>query len=453
MGNNMTSHITTQPNDVLPPTIVCVDDEEPVLRALGRVLGSLEVRIEMFSHPEAALAFLKANSASVIISDMRMPSISGSEFLAEALRLQPNAYRLLMTGYSDHTSTVAAVNDGHIQHYLAKPWENDELINAVKEGLAQHELIEASYRFQGAITQKNAALEREVAVRTRQLRKAMRKLQAECARTKEAYQGALHVLANTLTVNPIADGLFHQNVSALGSLLARRAELSDEQVEQIRLAGLLVHLGLLGIDPGILKKERSRLTVQEKNELSKHPQIAELILAPATHFNDLAQILAHQNEAYNGSGHPHGLIGDIIPIGSRILTIARDFWRVAGDVDAHFPTAYKKARHHLMQGMGIRYDPALVEVFCELSIDDIKRFETNDHAMTAESLEPGMILLEDLYNASGLLLLSKNSILTEESIAKLNDYQQVNDDILLINAELTPECGTTLHHTQVSNGG
>lgn len=449
----MTANITTQPNEVLPDTIVCVDDEEPVLRALRRALSPLDVRIETFNHPQAALAFLKANSASVIISDMRMPSISGSEFLAEAFRLQPNAYRLLMTGYADHSSTVAAVNDGRIQHYLPKPWDNVALINAVRDGLAQHELIESNYRFQGAIKQKNDALEREVAVRTRQLRNAIRRLQAEHARTEEAYQGALNVLANTLSVNPIADGLFHQNVSALSALLARKAGLSDEQIEQVRLAGLLVHLGLLGIDPGILKKERSRLTVQEQNELSKHPQIAELILAPATHFNELAKMLGSQNEAYNGSGHPHGLIGDVIPVGSRILTIARDFWRVANDVDTHFATAYKKARLHLKQGAGIRYDPAIVELFCDLDIDEIKHFETGSQALTTDSLEPGMVLLDDIYNASGLLLLSKNSILTEDSIAKLNDYQQVNDDVLFINAEPTPECGTTLSDAQAGNGG
>lgn len=446
---NTSAAMRTEPDDIFD-TIVCVDDEERVLAALKRALMPLNVRIEVFSHAQAALAFIRANTVSVIVSDMRMPSMSGAEFLSEAFRLQPNAYRILITGYSDLTSTVAAVNDGRIHRYLSKPWHNEMLVDAVMEGLNRHLLVEANYRLQAEAKRKNDELEHEVSVRTRQLRKAIRTLKAQHERSHEAYQGALNVLANALSVNPIADGHFHQNVAVLAELLATKAGLPVEEVEQIRLAGLLVHLGLLGINTDLLKKDRSRLTVQESNELSRHPQIAQTILSPAPHFDELAKIIGSQNEAYNGNGKPFGLMADAIPLGSRILTIARDFWRIADEEEGPFANAYKRARHHLTQGMGIRYDPNLVECFCGIEMADIQRFEVDEQALTTDELEPGMVLLDDVYNVAGLLLLAKGAILTEEAIMKLNDYQAVNEDVLFIQAEVTPECGTTLANTSQS---
>ena len=430
------------------PTIVCVDDEEKVLSVLRRVLTPLNARIKAFSEAARALEYVRANTVSVVISDMRMPSMSGAEFLAETFRLQPNAYRMLITGFSDLPSTVSAVNDGRIQRYLSKPWNNDALLAAVKEGLSYHELIEANYRLQSDIKQKNITLEQEVSLRTKQLRKALRTLQAEHHRSEEAFKGTINVLTNAVSVNPIADGHFHQNVSELAATLALKMELPDDHVERIRLAGQLINLGLLGVDPEILKKSHARLTVQEQNELKKHPQIAELILSPARHFDELAQILGSQNEAFNGAGYPHGLVGDVIPLGSRIVTVARDFWRFAGQSGDDFSLAYKKAVHQLKQGMGIHYDPDIVACLCELDLEEIKRFDEREHALTPNDLEPGMMLLDDLYNAAGLLLLAKDYVLTDEAISKLRDYQEVDGDVLFIRAETTPECGATLNNTE-----
>lgn len=437
----------------LTPTIVCVDDEEKVLSALRRVLLPLNAHVETFSQAANALAFIRANTVNVVISDMRMPAMSGAEFLAETFRLQPNAYRMLITGYSDLTSTVSAVNDGRIQRYLSKPWSNEALLEAVREGLSYSELIEANDRLQNEIRQKNETLEHEVSLRTKQLRKALRTLQAEHRRSEEAFKGTINVLTNVVSVNPIADGQFHQNVSELAATIAKKMELPADQIEHIRLAGQLINLGLLGIDPEILKKSHARLTVQEQTELKKHPQIAELILSPARHFDQLAQILGSQNEAFNGAGHPFGLIGDSIPLGSRIVTIARDFWRIVGQNDLDFGLAYKKALQQLKQGMGIHYDPEIVTCLCELDIDEIKRFDEREHALTPNDLEAGMVLLDDLYNAAGLLLLAKDYVLTDEAIAKLRDYQEVDGDVLFIRAERTPECGTTLNDADQPDGG
>lgn len=437
MNNTATAH----PIEVVQPVIVCVDDEPRMLGALERLLSPLNAEVVTFEHPKDALGYMRSHTVSVILSDMRMPGISGAEFLSQALRLQPDAYRILMTGYTDLSSTVAAINDGHVQRYLSKPWSNEALLGAVKDGMETYRIKAENDCLHRKVRQQKNLLEQQVEYRTKQLRAAIKTLRASNYRNEEAYQGTLRVLFNALSVSPVTDGHYLKNVSYMASFLASKCGLTDSQVQQVRLAGLLVNLGLLGVDPALLHKGRTRfrMTVQEKNELARHPQIAQTILAPATHFDEVAHIIGCQNEWFNGSGRPLGLTADEIPIESRVLTIARDFCKVVYSSELTLAGAVKKGRQQMLQGMNNRYDPELVDVFLELDLDELSHFETKQYGKTVDALEPGMILVNDLYNSAGLLLLPKGSILTKNAIQKLVDYQDGNDEVLQVQAEDTPE--------------
>lgn len=437
---------TARSAQVVQPVIVCVDDEPRMLGALERLLASLNAHVETFEYAEDALSYMRDHTVSVVVSDMRMPNVSGAEFLALANKLQPDAYRILLTGFSDLPSTVAAINDGCVQRYLSKPWSNEALLDAVKTGVEAHHLKAENVRLQLQIKHHNALLERQVELRTRQLRSAISTLKASNLRNEEAYQGTLRVLFNALSVSPVGDGHFLKNVSIMSVFLATKIGLPDAQIQNLRLAGLLVHLGLLGVNPALLRRERMRfrMSVQDKHELARHPQIAQTILAPAAHFDDLAHIIGCQNEWFNGTGQPLGLSGEEIPIESRILTIARDFCQEVCFTELSFASAVKKGRQQLLHGMNNRYDPALVNVFLQMEPEDLAHFEIKPHGKTVEELVPGMILDSDLYNSAGLLLLPQGYIFTEQSIQKLLDYQDGNDDILHVQATETPECGTTL---------
>ena len=112
--------------------LLLLDDEDNVLKALWRLLRR-EYNIACFTQGREALDYMEDNEVHIIVSDMRMPQMSGSEFLEQARVIRPSAYRLLLTGFSDINSTISAINDGGIYSYISKPWDNDNVRLSLKK--------------------------------------------------------------------------------------------------------------------------------------------------------------------------------------------------------------------------------------------------------------------------------------------------------------------------------
>lgn len=118
--------------------ILIVDDEPCVLRALKRLLRSEPYDVYSASNGSEGLAVLSRRQIDLVISDMRMPEMSGTEFLVAARNQQPGALRMVLTGYSDMQSTIKAINDGRIFGYLTKPWEGEQLKELIQTALRHH---------------------------------------------------------------------------------------------------------------------------------------------------------------------------------------------------------------------------------------------------------------------------------------------------------------------------
>jgi response regulator RpfG family c-di-GMP phosphodiesterase len=129
------------------PRILCVDDEPAILEAVRDSLGRVfEVRVA--DNGPDALAALKRerHSYAVVISDMRMPGMSGATVLRESKRIAPLAVRILLTGYSDADSAIKAVNEGQIFRFLSKPCPSDQLQRVCAAAVGQHRLLSAERR-------------------------------------------------------------------------------------------------------------------------------------------------------------------------------------------------------------------------------------------------------------------------------------------------------------------
>ena len=124
--------------------MLCVDDEPLILDGLRDVLGrSYDVRVAEGGEQALELLEQDPDGFAVVISDMRMPGMSGASFLREARRVAPLAVRMLLTGHADATAAVRAVNDGQIFRFLTKPCDRDELHRACTDALAQHRVMSA----------------------------------------------------------------------------------------------------------------------------------------------------------------------------------------------------------------------------------------------------------------------------------------------------------------------
>jgi DNA-binding NtrC family response regulator len=113
-------------------TILFVDDEKRILRSL-KALFKPHYNVHITTDGHEALEIVKNNTVHVIVSDQRMPVMSGVELLRQVKQVSPTTMRLLLTGYADLPAIIDSVNDGEIFRYISKPWDNDEIIRRVKE--------------------------------------------------------------------------------------------------------------------------------------------------------------------------------------------------------------------------------------------------------------------------------------------------------------------------------
>lgn len=119
--------------------ILLVDDEPHILSALRRSLAAIDaddldgdaLNFETFTSPEAAIARSDEQDFDLIISDYRMPSMSGVEFLAKVMEFQPSAPRVIISGWADREAIISAVNEVHLARFLEKPWDDQALRGAV----------------------------------------------------------------------------------------------------------------------------------------------------------------------------------------------------------------------------------------------------------------------------------------------------------------------------------
>ena len=159
--------------------LMLVDDEINILSALKRSLQRIEFdeldgerpEIETFVSARQALARLRRAPVDLIISDFRMPEMSGIEFLTEAMQAQPDVARLVLSGNADLDAVVDAINKVQIYRFIAKPWHDFELKTAVVQSLAARSLVMENRRLADIVRKQYGKISRREA--------ELRRLEAE----------------------------------------------------------------------------------------------------------------------------------------------------------------------------------------------------------------------------------------------------------------------------------
>lgn len=157
-------------------TILLVDDEENITSALTRLLRRDGYTILRANSGKAGLELLLTNQVGVIISDQRMPEMTGTEFLTQVRELYPDTVRIVLSGYTELNSVTDAINRGAVYKFLTKPWEDDLLRAHVEEAFQRHEMklenTRLTHELQQAneeLRQVNQELEQRVELKTSEL--------------------------------------------------------------------------------------------------------------------------------------------------------------------------------------------------------------------------------------------------------------------------------------------
>lgn len=417
--------MTMQTTDETQPvyTILLVDDEPNILSALKRALYKRPYKVIVAHSGEEALHTLKHQAVQIIISDMKMPGMSGAQLLEKVAAQFPDTFRVILTGYADVDSTIQAVNQGKIHRFLQKPWQQDDLELTIEEGLERVRLKDENSRLQRLTQQQNiklkeinASLEQTVTKRTRQIKAALHKIQ----KNNHALE---QVLYNVISINPDIDGKFALEVSTLAEKLAKMHGLPSEQVNNIKYAGQLCEIGLLGLTPEDYRPAFNQLSYQQQLAYFSQTKQAALILAPAPHLQPVVDIIENQFEHFNGHG-PNKRVGNAIPVGARIIAIARDYWRAVTGRHSGQNIAPDIVKAEMKKLRNIKYDGEILDLL--LLAATVRGPKYVQPSFTAFELEPDMVLAENLYNHAHILILPEGHIFNDHSIRRLQQFEREN---------------------------
>jgi ActR/RegA family two-component response regulator/predicted regulator of Ras-like GTPase activity (Roadblock/LC7/MglB family) len=242
-------------------SVLFIDDDLNLLRSFKRALAH-DFELVVAGSPEEGLRIMEEQGPfAVIVSDMKMPKMSGVEVLSRARELHPDTVRVLLTGYADQQSAIDAVNKGEVFRYLTKPCELETLTSTLRAGIRQHHL---------------AIAEKELLEHT--------------------LLGIVGVLSQILSlVNPVAQGKANR-LKQYCRHIAETLRLKDAWL--VEMAAMLSQLGCLTIPPEILARHGSgaALRPEERAMLHDHPQLAVKLLMCIPRFEDVVEIISLQDK-------------------------------------------------------------------------------------------------------------------------------------------------------------
>ena len=420
-----------QPEPSERPVVLLVDDEENILKALTRSLKRLPVDIVTAASGVEALQLMDNTGVDLIISDMRMPEMDGAEFLSQVTERAPQTIRFLLTGHSDVKDVVRAVNEGKIHHYLTKPWDDTALRSLVEETLGARSLKlhnqqlndELSARNQ-ELQELNRSLEQRVRDRTEELMLNARLIRHAFSDLQKSYGHVLRLASSLAALRDPGAAAAGDMRSTLAESLAEALDLSAQDVREIRDAALLSEIGNIALPDELLKKPFNEYDGGDMRFYAQVPVVAEASLMGIPGMKNTSAMLRSQFERYDGSGYPDHLAGNNIPVGARIIALVRDYTDLIRGRFTGEPVSAQAARTELINQSSSRYDPVLVNIFCErCSAFNADELAANEIRIAADELQQGMVLAQDLYSERGVILLTRGHELSDELINKLRHLE------------------------------
>lgn len=420
---------------IAPPreaTLLLVDDEQNILSSLRRVFRGEGYRVLTATGGAGGLEILEREPVDLVISDMRMPEMDGAQFLETVATRWPDTVRILLTGYADLCSTVAAINKGHIYSYISKPWEDNDLKLTVRRALERkrleeerRRLLELTRRQNEELRALNADLEAKIQARTEELRQTVAFLEMAYEELKKSYQEAIPVFASLVELRLGISAGHGQRVAQLAERIARELGLDDEEVQQVHNAGLLHDIGKIGLRDELIKTPYNALGPEDRAEVHTHAVLGQTALMSLKPLERAARYVRAHHERFDGRGYPDGLVGHQIPLGGRILAVANDFDGLQNGSLLGEPLSASEARAFIAKNRMRRYDPEVVDAFLRVLEKSGEHFKyVSELRLPSDDLQDGMELTRDLITRDGKLLLAKGHRLTDALIEKIRDYER-----------------------------
>ncbi len=433
-----------------PVSVLLVDDEENILKSIQRLLMDEEdIEITTATSGEEGLKLLPGlTNLGLIVSDQRMPGMGGAQFLEKARDIKPDASRIILTGYADVTAAVDAINKGGAWRYLAKPWNDEELVRVFREGLERFRFTIENRRLNALVLKQNLELEEwnsnlkgRVLEQTTAIRTKNEELHLLLKKVKDDYNSIIAAFSGLVEMHGGRLRQHSRNVAELSVNAARELGIAGDELETIRIAALLHDVGKIGISERILILPQESMNADDSREYRQHPIRGQVAIDTIEDLRPAGLFIRHHHENFDGSGFPDRLAGDAIPLGARIIAYANHVDKAADSCcgDDIASQALVKAGFQA----GKLLDPSLQKVFRKVALftyfsisDPLSQvagkgakvasleLETDERGLVERELAPGelesgMLLSQDFRSGSGILLLRRGITLDESTLTAI----------------------------------
>jgi len=401
-------------------TILVVDDVPDNIDVLKGVLID-EFNVKAATSGEKALNIAETALPDLILLDIMMPGMDGYGVCTRLKQMEStrDIPVIFVTALTEVVNEEKGFQVGCVD-YLTKPVSPSVALARVKTHIAlrraQQELKEWNSNLKGRVKGLSSIVTEKV--------QALASVDTVVRRNRENWLDLLVRLLDMM--DPDLQG-HASRVAALSVEVAKQAGCTPEEIETIRLAALLHDIGKVGLPTEILTAMPDKLPEAAKKLYQSHSVRGQFLLSHIDWLREAGLLIRHHHEQMNGSGIPDRLIGDEIPLGARIISVADYIDR---------STNHAKSGNMLFNVMknvrnlvGRSFDQTLLPHFEQIAPELLDRSEFNKEQAEIVSLNEivtGMFMGEDLYTISRILLAEKGERVTTEMLAGIKRAQEID---------------------------
>lgn len=370
-----------------------MDDDPAMVKVVGKILdnalGPELIDFHEASSGEKGLKMANELQPDIVMSDIHLPGINGFEFCQRVRQSGLRATIVLISAYDEDEDYATQAKEMGADAFLVKPIKKGELLFVVNF------ILEIGHLNQ-TVHEKNKEL-------------------------TERFDSTVGLLANIIELHQSQRRGHSERVAEVSVFVGRKMKLPQDAIENLRIAARLHELGIVSLPHDETIEEA--IDEGTSRHVTSHPMVADMLLKGFAGFEPVSEIIRHMHENVDGSGNPDGLVGDQIPLGSRILSASSfyDHYMVS-----HPDSSILEVLKKVEQANGTWFDENVVSLLSDYALSQDQIGEEKTISCSVFALKEGMVLASDIYSESGINLLRKGTVLNRDMVSNILKFNNVD---------------------------